>query len=187
VSRRAHDFYETAPWQTQALLAHIKLQGTVLEPCAGDGSISRIIVAEYFNDIDAIFLNDIDPKRNTVFNEDAATTVLYGKFHGTVGTMPDWIVTNPPYKMPTCFDIVRQAVKYARLGVAMMLRISFREPTELRGPWFMRHPPSKVLTLPRYSFTGNGKSDSATTEWLVWEKFERPDNILSLYGVDDAN
>lgn len=62
----------------------------------------------------------------------------------------------------------------------MVARVSFPEGTKTtqhqgkpctpRGPWLSTHPRIKQITLERYSFTGNGKSDSATTEWLVWSK-----------------
>lgn len=87
----------------------------------------------------------------------------------------------------------------------MMLRLSFREPTSKgfprkvlrdgrivgasspRGPWLAEHPPSRLLTLPRYSFTGDGHSDSVTTEWVIWTKASIPScvpAIQSLYNAD---
>ena len=41
--RRANDAYYTPAWQTRALLAHQPIGGVVLEPCAGDGSIAKVI------------------------------------------------------------------------------------------------------------------------------------------------
>ncbi len=179
--RRAYDFYETAPWQTETLLRHQPICGVVLEPCIGDQSITRVIEAQC--DV-AGLSNDIDPARAADYHLDAASPKLYQRIEEDWGGV-DWVVTNPPYAMPTCLEIVQQAVRHARVGVAMMLRISFREPTHARGPWLRDHPPSRLLTLPRYSFTGNGKSDSATTEWVIWLKHMNPAvNILSCYGAD---
>ena len=121
---------------------------------------------------------------------DAASADLYKleKFGG-VGPV-DWVVTNPPYKMPLCRDIVANAVAFARVGVAMLLRLSFLEPTAKvnpRGPWLASNPPSRILILPRYSYTQNGKSDSCTTAWMIWTKntatILQP-QIACLYNAD---
>ena len=56
---------------------------------------------------------------------------------------------------------------------------AFTEPTATRGLWLARHPYDKRITLERYSFTGTGKTDSATTDWLVWAK----DPLAKPFGV----
>lgn len=190
--RRAHDFYETAPWQTRALLAHQRIDGVIIEPCVGDGSIEREIAADCWRRTEGktcLVTNDLNPDCTAEFHFNAASDDLYlavAKRYGWV----DWVVTNPPYGMPLCRDIVSLAVRHARKGVAMMLRISFREPTAKinpRGPFLQAHPPQRLLTLPRYSFTGDGSSDSATTEWVIWIKdraYNVGDPILSLYNAD---
>jgi excisionase family DNA binding protein len=90
---------------------------------------------------------------------------------------PDWIVTNPPFAVELA--ILQHAVEIAIHGVVMMGRVSFTEPTATRGLWLARHPYDKRITLERYSFTGTGKTDSATTDWLVWAK----DPLAKPFGV----
>ena len=174
--RKKLDLYETPLWQTEALLAaHPDIGGTVLDPCAGTGAIARVLTDAGHT----VRTSDVDTAHATMFHGDAQTCALYS----AIGPV-DWVVTNPPYKMPQCLEIVAQAVAHARVGVAMLLRLSFREPTRLRGPWLMNHPASRILTLPRTSYTRNGKSDSVTTEWCIWT--QRPTAhppIVSLYGV----
>jgi hypothetical protein len=117
-----------------------------------------------------------------MFTEDATHATLYEN------TLVDWVVTNPPYTMPICTQIVEQAVKHASVGVAMMLRISFREPTvkkNPRGPFLSEHPISRLITLPRYSYTGDGKSDSVTTEWAIWLK--EPSSLPPILSLPNAN
>lgn len=184
MARRRLDLYETAPWQTKALLAEQPIGGVVLEPCVGDGSIARVL--GQLSSTIRVVTNDLDSAKQADYHYSAADPALYD----AIGDV-DWVITNPPYKMPVCTDIVRLAVVRARVGVAMMLRISFREPTAKvnpRGPFLKAHPIARLLTLPRYSFTGNGKSDSTTTEWAIWLKrgapgWDRP-AILSLYNAD---
>jgi hypothetical protein len=141
---------------TRALLQAHDIRGTVMECCSGDGSIA--------NELQKVGLdvrtNDIDPTRPADYHVDAATLT-----HEC-----DWTITNPPYQMPLCLDIVRQQIRQSRSGVAMLLRLSFLEPTKARGPFWQDHPLTRLLVLPRYSFTGDGKSDSVTTAWMIWDR-----------------
>lgn len=161
--RRAHDFYETPAWQTRALLRHQPdISGVVLDPCVGAGSIASVLRRPGVT----IRTNDWDRVHTADHHLDASSADLYT----AVGPV-DWVITNPPYTMPLCLEMVARAVEHARVGVAMLLRISFREPTRHRhprGPWLAAHPISRVLTLPRYSYTQDGRTDAVTTEWCIW-------------------
>lgn len=179
-TRRENDFYETPPWMTRALLAHVpEIGGTVMECCAGDMSIANILRNEAGL---VVITNDIDTAKDTAFHYSADEPRLLDA--GDV----DWVITNPPYAMPLCTNIVANAIRYARVGVAMMLRISFEEPTEHknpRGPFLEANPLMRKLVMPRHSFTGNGSTDSATTAWMIWSKVPlsgRP--MLSVYRAD---
>lgn len=181
MTRRARDFYQTPAWMTRALLHYVpEIGGTILEPCSGDQSIARELAA-----VGLVFTNDIDPAARAAWHLDAAEPDVYA----TVSPGFDWIITNPPYSMPTCTRIVAQSIAAARVGVAMMLRISFLEPTAYvnpRGPFHEANPPTRMLVMPRHSFTGNGKSDSATTAWMIWAKVPLTGPpMLSLYKADE--
>lgn len=84
--RQEHDFYETPPWVTAALLRRVTLRPSVWEPCCGNGSIARV-------------LTDIG---HTVVATDLAER-SYGQGGIDVYTchqMPDGcasVITNPPY------------------------------------------------------------------------------------------
>ena len=180
--RHRHDFYATPAWQTRALLHHQPdIGGIVLDPCVGNGAIASVLSRPGTT----MLTNDWDQTHEAEWHLDASGPDLYA-LAGPV----DWVVTNPPYTMPLCLDIVARAVREARVGVAMLLRITFREPTRHRfprGPWLAAHPVSRVLTLPRYSYTQDGRTDSVTTEWCVWVR--RPltpqePAILSVVGAE---
>lgn len=185
MARRSMDAYFTAPWQTRALLHHQPISGLVLECCSGDQSIAKELRAAGLT----VITNDVDRKRKADFHYDAGACDLYAAFYHRYKQGPDWVITNPPYKMPLCTTIVENALNHVLRGVAMMVRISFREPTahiNPRGPFLEANPISRALTLPRYSFTGNNKSDTATTEWLIWTA--TPTHLpplLSLYRADE--
>jgi hypothetical protein len=43
--------------------------------------------------------------------------------------------------------------------------------------WLAEHPPTKLIVLPRISFTGDGKTDSVTCAWYVWERGEHVQSL----------
>jgi hypothetical protein len=170
VTRRPNDFYETAPWQVDALVDNLpELSGTIWCPCVGDGSLMRRLAALR---PDLRFVtNDIDRTKVADFYEDAATADGWNQMlAGARGLSrpPDWVVENFPFNVE--HRIVPYAFDAARCGVVAMARVSYAEPTKDRGPWLSAHPYQKRITLERHSFTGNGSTDSATTDWLVWAK-----------------
>lgn len=190
--RREHDFYETAPWQVDALVDNLpELSGSVWCPCVGDGSLMRRL-RELRPDLGPFATNDVDPERAADWHGDATDVWTWSLMEQQLGGRPDWVVENPPFNVE--IDILRHAVLRARVGVAFMARVSFAEPTEGnarhpgRGPWLAANPYSKRITLERYSFTGNGKSDSATTDWLVWSKVPLAGPFgVSAYGYRDGS
>jgi hypothetical protein len=159
VSRRAFDFYPTPAWATRVLLQYAGVGGSVYEPCAGAGDIATVL--EDYRHIGHVTTNDIDRSRRVDFHEDAREAAAWTY-------RPDWVVSNPPFS--DAMAITMFAVGKAKRGVAMLLRLSFLEPTAERGPWLAEHPPTHLIVMPRISFTGDGKTDSVTTAWLVWDK-----------------
>lgn len=178
--RRPRDFYETAPWQVDALTDHVpELSGAIWEPCVGDGSLLAQLLGNR-PDLGPIITNDIDPTRPADYHLDATRADSWREIARQHGP-PHWVVTNPPFRV--AFEILQHAVTIARTGVILMVRVSFSEPTAARGPWLAAHPSSKRITLERWSFTGNGHSDSATTEWLIWANVAlRPPFGISAFG-----
>lgn len=176
--RRVNDFYPTPAGVTRALLRRVDLTGRVLECCSGEGHISNEL-ARHAPGIADLITNDLDPRFDADLTRDAADPAFWRE----VGPV-DWIVSNPPFDR--ALDIVEQAVTHARIGVAMLLRISFLEPTEHgrtarvaadgrpmpaqrpRAPFLEANPPHRLLICPRISFTGDGRTDSATVAWFVW-------------------
>jgi hypothetical protein len=157
--RNDHDFYETPEWMTAALLAHLPIApgSTILEPCAGDGAIARVLTAAGHH----VLTNDIDERHPGHLHYDAT---------GPLWTVPeldgvDWVISNPPFNV--AFPILAQAFERSRVGVAFLLRKTFLEPTKERGPWLEKNPPAMTICLPRHSFRGKG-SDSVSTDWFVW-------------------
>lgn len=165
--RQPLDQYETAPWQVDALVDHLpELSGTVWCPTVGDGALLRQLRLRCPG-ITGVITNDISPALRANFHDDATLAASWLKWIGKYGT-PDWVVDNFPFNVQHA--IIRHAWPAVKCGLVALSRISYVEPTQERGAWLANHPRQLQVALERYSFTGNGKSDNATCEWLVWSK-----------------
>jgi len=166
--RRENDFYETAPWQVDALVDNLPemMSGLVLCPCVGDGSLMRQL--ERRRPALAFVTNDIDATKDADFHLDMTHADSWNRIAQSVGARPDWVVENYPFNLEHL--MLPYALQAAQMASIAMARVSYCEPTKDRGPWLRDHPYDKRITLERHSFTGNGKTDSTTTDWLVWAK-----------------
>lgn len=168
---RPFEFYETPPGVTAALLAHLPSleRRSVLDPCVGDGAIVRVLEERYPH---ALYMtNDLDPLRPADRHVDATTAEGWRELERRAGlSLIDWVITNPPFSLAHL--IIPQAIERARRGVAMLLPLRFIEPTRERALVLESYPWSAQVTLgsPRPSFTEDGRTDSLTTFWAIWEK-----------------
>jgi len=163
--RRALDAYYTPPWMTRAFIEQAPdlLGGVLLDPCAGDGRMSRHLArAGHFS---RVVLNDVAPGRAPLCY-DATQPDLY-EHMAAAGGPPDAVITNPPFCVAGA--LAWQALQHARRCVALLLRISFLEPVEARQ-WLLRLPPTRQIALSRDSFDGSGQTDSATCSWFIWTR-----------------
>ena len=193
MTRKQNDFYETHPRLTNILVDHIerhpdravaiKDRGTtVFEPCAGDLAIAKVLKQRGAMIVQT---NDIDEARPTEYHFDA--TSLYGWVAALGGTQYDWIITNAPFT--SAAEILPNAWRYARVGLACLLRLTFLEPTRNRAVWLESMAPYLeqliVFSQPRPAFALNkhGKpgTDSVTTAWFVWLKGKRVTTGTDLY------
>lgn len=156
MARRKHDFYPTPTWATEHLLKCCpdlyRLSNGAIEPCAGDGDIAKYLYPFF----DYVHTLDIDPTRKVDKIFDARELVV---------SSDETVITNPPFNQ--AIEIVKNFVQSGARS-AFLLRLSFLEPTEARGEWLAENPPAGLIILPRISFTGDGKTDSVTCAWMVW-------------------
>lgn len=168
MARRHLDFYETNAFAVHALRKRVTISGTVIEHCNGLGAISRC-----FEDC-VVITNDIDPEKPATYHGKAQDFCL-GEYtppwQWHERQIMPWVITNPPFS--DAFDIVRKSVE-AGCPSCYLLRLSWVEPTRSpeekggRGFWLKAHPPEAMIVLPRYSFTGDGKTDSVTCARFCW-------------------
>lgn len=153
--RRRLDQYFSPRWATKVLTRHHNIAGSIFEPCSGLNDI-----ADELRQHGRVLTNDIDPAMPADCHLDAADPNLW------VGSCYDWVISNPPFNV--CQPIIEHAFVHSKIGMAMLLRLSYLEPCNNRAAFLILNPPDQVIVLPRISFTGNGKTDSVTCAWFVW-------------------
>jgi hypothetical protein len=163
--RRPHDAYYTPASACDALKRH--WQGwenadLLLEPCLGNGAIVESFPEKEWK------TNDIDISKEADTNLDLRSMPNWDRFLFPRHTKREGlaVITNPPFSL--AFWFAHHARFYCERS-ALLLRLSFLEPTRQRGPWLERYPPDLVIVLPRISFTGDGKTDSVTCAWMIWD------------------
>lgn len=174
--RRERDAYYTPDWATATLIERAPevRGGQLLDPCCGDGRMARAVMDT--GRFGGVVLNDIAqpadlatwppafadcvPSRIDGVGQDACDPDLYDP-------APCWVVTNPPWNGSG--RIAWTALQHARVGVALLLRITWLEPCEGRE-WLKRLPPTRMIVLPRISYDGSGQTDSATSAWFIWTR-----------------
>ena len=124
----------------------------IFEPCVGKGSLLTPRLPN-------VVTNDIDPNMPAKLHMDATKSDVWKL------AASDWTITNPPYS--SAFAILKHAYTYSQVGVALLMRLSFMEPTIARRQWLHDHPPDVLIVLPRISYAGYG-SDTVTSAWMVW-------------------
>ena len=90
----------------------------------------------------------------------------------------DWVITNPPFRLGE--EFIRQSMKIARRGVAMLTRTVFIESVGRYERIFKPNPPSRFAQfterVPMVKGRIDKKASTATGyAWLVWE-LGRPGN-----------
>lgn len=160
MTRRPWDAYYTPESAVKTLLEHVNITGRVMECCSGEGAIALPLVGHGCS----VVTNDLNPDMPSLLHRDATRV---GWWEGLANPY-EWVVSNPPFAVAS--QIVPLAHRYARVGIAMLLRLSWLEPCADRVEFLSQYPPTTLIVLPRISFTGNGKTDSVTCAWMVWSK-----------------
>jgi len=160
------DNFPTPPWATRALLEKILNNNdfsnqSCLEPACGAGHMSKVL-DEYFDKVTSSDLYDYGYGENVDFTHSFYKNESY-----------DWVITNPPFKLAEKF--IDEALKVARIGVAVLVRTVFLESIGRYQRLFSISPPSYVAQFSERVPIVKGRLDiKATTAtgyaWCIWEK-----------------
>lgn len=163
------DFFPTPPWGTRALTHRVLplldlppalTSGSAWDPCCGQGHMA-LALAEHFSRAEASDIHDYG----------------FGKVHDFLHPdflwrPADWIVMNPPFNRAS--EFVDKALKLARTGVAMLVRLAFLESEGRYEDLFLPHRPQLVaqfverVPMHKGRWVVNGKTATAYC-WLVWK------------------
>jgi hypothetical protein len=170
--RRKHDQYFTPASACEVLKAHWdgwKRADHLIEPCVGRGDIVDSFQSKPW------LTFDIDLAMAANAHADMTDPLSWRFINEAIGNRSCAVITNPPFKFAS--PIICNALMRG-YPVAALLRLSFLEPTLERGPWLAENPPDKVIVLQRISFTGDGKTDSVTCAWMIWDQAIKDKGIV---------
>src|SRR6478752_5989394 len=160
------DFYPTTPECVTSFLHYERQYLTnmkILEPCCGDGAISKILEADGF---------------------DVVSTDLVYRGYGEGGIDFLWsmttdcnaIITNPPFNLAERF--IYHALEVLKVDYLALLLKSQYWHSKGRAKLFEAHPPAVVYPmLWRPDFLGKG-SPTMDCQWTVWRA---TDTVGTLY------
>ena len=156
--RQKDDYYATPPHATQALLDVETFDGSIYEPCCGEGHIAKVLEEKGY---------------------DVESTDLIDRGYGNVNLdfllehkKRDNIITNPPYK--NAVEYARHSIWIAEKKVCLLFKITFLEGVE-RKEFFQIHPPIRIWVFSkRLTLLKNGddsiKGGMMCLAWFIWEK-----------------
>lgn len=159
--RVQHDYYATDPQAVEELLKVEKFDKNILEPCCGEGHISKVLEKHGYM-VESSDLID----RN--FGRGGVDYLTIKSWHGD-------IITNPPYKYAK--EFVEHSLKIINPGqrVAMLLKIQFLESVK-RRELFEENPPKYVYVFSKRTVCArNGGFEKTPSSavcycWYIWEK-----------------
>jgi hypothetical protein len=166
----SRDFFPTPPWATRALIERVfrhlgwerrcKKQ-KAWEPACGEGHMAEVL-REYFLEVTA---TDIEDYRYGDHVVDFLNADAYGAF--------DWVITNPPFNDSA--EFVLKALRIARTGVAMFVRLAWLESVGRYETIFRDHAPTQLAIfaerVPLHKDQWKPDGDTLTAYiWLVWHK-----------------
>lgn len=168
------DYFPTPPWAVRALCEHLDTWGSIgaascWEPACGSGDMVRALKG-YFGKVAGSDVHDYGgPDQDEV--ADFLFPALPALADGWPAGAPDWIITNPPFRLAEAFAL--RALELAGEGVALLVRTSFLEGIGRHERLFARFPPEWILQfterVPMVKGRLDGSASTATAYcWIVW-------------------
>lgn len=162
--RDPYDWYVEPAWTVEALAEREPFHGTILDPCAGQGTIPAVFAARGHRALAGDIVDRGYP--DTI---DADWFDLSGFWRERVF---DNIVSNPPYGRAT--EFIELALARARRKVAVLVRTDFLA-SQIRYPLFTRGPTARVYIFSRRPNIPPGGREVVPHGgqhdfcWIVWE------------------
>jgi hypothetical protein len=154
-------------------LQHVHIPGTVWEPCAGAGHISKVLALAGYPVVSTDIVNRDFDQALVGYEYDATKCPLQTPF----------IVTNPPFNLAE--KMLRHWRDQGAAFIALLLKSSWLQAGVKRG-WIMKEfAPTDIYALSwRPDFTGKG-APTGEMSWYVWDKGSENFNGSTRYHVID--
>lgn len=158
------DDFPTPPWATRAFCEWLNpsLRASVWEPAANRGYMVRPL-QEYFGTVWASDVHDYG----------SGFPVHDFLMPGEPLHRPQWIITNPPFRLAA--EFVERGLEIATGGVAVIVRSVWAESAGRYERLFKNRPPAWVLQhvhrVPMVKGRYDPKASTATGySWFVWDR-----------------
>lgn len=172
-SERDADFFPTCPTFTTALLENVSFEGSIIEPCCGDGAMAAVISQQGYK----VIASD---KTDYGYGELADAFTLTGKH--------DNIVTNPPYNLAQ--DMVEHFLSITTGKVAVLLNASWIA-TAGRTALLNHYPPETIIVMPwRMKYLkddGTMGTSGFSHYWIVWDNSRTTKDTKMIWATRNPN
>lgn len=158
-------YHPTPPALTRVLLDRERFRNTILEPCAGQGHVVRVLQEYGYS----VLTNELYPQLDH-HTPDSALDWLTAKD-------PTWaecwgLVSNPPYRQALQF--IQRAIDLKIKKHAWLLRLQFAEGEKRHRLLFSKTPPSRVHVFSeRVQVSEQGveqpRGGMIVYAWWVWD------------------
>lgn len=169
--RVANDFYATPFDATEAILNEIELEGSILEPSAGQGHIS-VVLKKYYPYSEIVSTDLVQREERFGISIQGGIDFLTHDFKRKF----DNVITNPPFNLAQ--EFIERALELSNDKVIMFAKIQLLE-SEKRRALFDNTPLKYVYVFTKRvnplrngeELDENGKPWSSTMcfAWFVWE------------------
>lgn len=156
------DFYQTPAFATLKLLEKETFNGSIIEPCSGQGAISKVLEGEGYSVKSCDIRND-----EHVYGEKGID--IFSLNEGSFNN----VITNPPYFIGK--EVVEKSLEIATDKVCMLLKLTFLESAK-RYSFFKSSPLARVhvfsnrVTMFPFGTEEPKNGGTITFAWFVWDK-----------------
>lgn len=170
--RDSFDYYATPAWCVERLIAAepwITSRSSILEPCAGEGAILRVLRRFTEAQLEAWeiqdrFRSELHRSADRVHIGNALKLATHEAILGGF----EVAFTNPPFGL--AFPLL-QALWPICDAIVFLLRLSFLASAD-RQPFLRLYPPALRVLPDRPSFSFGG-SDNCDYAWFIWRPFDQ--------------
>lgn len=166
-----NDFYATPLYATEAILNEVELKGSILEPCAGQGHISTVLM-KYYPHSEVVSTDLVQREERFDVSIIGGIDFLTHDFNRKF----DNIITNPPFSLAQ--EFIEKALDLSNDKVIMFAKIQLLEGSK-RRTMFDNTPLKYVYVFTKRvnplrngeEFDEKGKpwSNTMCFAWFIWE------------------